>query len=110
QPAPTIGSGTAGTQQQAPPPDSIQPAPPATGGPGQEPVAPPGGSKTPTIGVFVTYVDVPVTVKDKHGKEVPGLPWWRFRIYEDGVRQNIAFFTTDAYPLSIAFVVDATLP
>jgi VWFA-related protein len=71
------------------------------GTPGQEPY---------TIVTGVTYVDVPVTVKDKHGKEIPGLPWWRFRIYEDGIRQNIAFFTTDAYPLSIAFVVDATLP
>jgi VWFA-related protein len=111
QPAPNIGSGAVGAPQQAPPPDAIQPAPPATGAPGQEPVVPPeDGSRTPTIHIPVTYVDVPVTVKDKHGKEVPGLPWWRFRIYEDGVRQRIAWFTTDAFPLSIAFVVDATLP
>ena len=112
QPAPNIGSGTVGAQEQAPPPNSVQPGPPATGAPGQEPVAPPEGPQTqaPTIGVTVTYVDVPVTVRDKHGKEVPGLPWWRFRIYEDGRPQRIAWFTTDAYPLSIAFVVDATLP
>jgi VWFA-related protein len=99
QPAPGIGNGTVGAQDQAPPPDAIQPAPPQIGG--QAPY---------TIVTGVTYVDVPVTVKDKHGRELPGLPWWRFRIYEDGVRQNLAFFTTDAYPLSIAFVVDATLP
>jgi VWFA-related protein len=111
QPAPVTGSGAAGAQQQAPPPDDIQKTPPVIGRPGEEPFNPPENSgATPTIGVTVTYVDVPVTVKDKHGKEVPGLPWWRFRIYEDGVRQNIRFFTTDAYPLSIAFVVDATLP
>jgi VWFA-related protein len=55
-------------------------------------------------------VIVPVTVKDKHGKEVPGLPWWRFKVLEDNVPQRIAWFTTDAYPLSIAFVIDATLP
>jgi VWFA-related protein len=104
QPAPQTSNGTAGAptpQDQPPPPDAIQPAPPVMGTPGQEPY---------TIVTGVTYVDVPVTVKDKHGKEIPGLPWWRFRIYEDGIRQNIAFFTTDAYPLSIAFVVDATLP
>jgi len=49
-------------------------------------------------------------VKDKHGREIAGLPWWRFKVYEDGVQQRIAWFTTDAYPLSIAFVIDATLP
>lgn len=104
QPAPTIDNGTAGQQappQQAPPPDTVQTAPPAIGGPGQQPY---------TIGVGVTEVVVPVTIKDKHGKEVPGLPWWRFRVYEDGVRQRITFFSTDAYPLSVAFVIDATLP
>jgi VWFA-related protein len=101
QPAPQTSNGTVGGQDQAPPPDAIQPAPPATGTPGQQPY---------TIPVGVTEVVVPITVKDKHGKEVPGLPWWRFRVYEDGIRQNIAFFTTDAYPLSIAFVVDSTLP
>lgn len=102
QPAPQTSSGTVDAPQAVPPPDAIQPAPPQMGPAGSEPV--------PTISVGVTYVDVPVTVKDKHGKEVPGLPWWRFHIFEDGVRQNIAFFSTDAYPLSIAFVVDATLP
>lgn len=104
QPAPKTDNGAAGAppaQQQAPPPDTQQ-APPETGSANQQPV--------PTFRVGVTYVDVPVTVKDKHGKLVPGLPWWRFRIYEDGVRQNIAWFSTDAYPLSVAFVIDATMP
>jgi VWFA-related protein len=68
-------------------------------------------SKSPfTLRTYLTVVDVPVTVRDKHGALVSGMPWWRFRVYEDGVRQNIAFFSTDAYPLSIALVVDATLP
>ena len=58
----------------------------------------------------VTVVEVPVTVKDKHGNLVAGLPWWRFRVYEDGVQQRIVWFSDDAYPLSIAFVIDATLP
>ncbi len=104
QPAPKMDDGAPGQQnpQAAPPPDAVQTAPPQMGHPGQEPV--------PTISVGVTEVVVPVTVKDKHGKEVPGLPWWRFRVYEDGVRQRIAFFSTDAYPLSVAFVIDATLP
>ena len=100
---PQTSSGAAGsTPQQAPPPDAVQQTPPETGPASQEPLL--------TIRTGVTAVEVPVTVKDKHGKEIPGLPWWRFKVFEDGVQQRIAFFTTDAYPLSIAFVVDATLP
>ncbi|HVT97706.1 MAG TPA: VWA domain-containing protein, partial [Acidobacteriaceae bacterium] len=103
QPAPQIGNGQVGQQtpQAAPPPDSVQQTAPETFHPGQEPY---------TITTGVTEVIVPVTVKDKHGKEIPGLPWWRFRVFEDGIRQRIAFFSTDAYPLSVAFVIDATLP
>lgn len=105
QTAPQVSNGTVGQQQTAaqpaPPPDAVQQTPPEIGRPGQEPY---------TITTGVTEVVVPVIVKDKHGKEVPGLPWWRFRIFEDGVRQRIAFFSTDAYPLSVAFVIDATLP
>ncbi len=108
QPAPKVSNGTAG--QQAPPPDSVQQTAPATGTPGQEPIAPSAEGSVPTIIQNVTAVEVPVTVKDKHGKEIAGLPWWRFRIYEDGVRQRIAWFSTDAFPLSVAFVIDATLP
>ena len=99
QPAPQSGSAA---PQQTPPPDAVQQTPPETGASSQEPVS--------TIRVGVTYVDVPVTVRDKHGKLIPGLPSWRFKVFEDGVQQRIAWFTTDAYPLSIAFVIDATLP
>jgi VWFA-related protein len=104
EPAPQTSSGTVGAPapQQAPPPDAIQQAPPETGPASQEPV--------PTIIQNVTVVEVPVTVRDKHGSLVPGLPWWRFKVYEDGVQQRIWWFSTDAYPLSIAFVIDATLP
>lgn len=105
QAAPKIGGGPAGAPatpaaQQAPPPGTPQQAPEI--GP---------ASKAPfTINTGITVVDVPVTVRDKHGALVGGLPWWRFRVYEDGVRQNIVFFSDDAWPLSIALVVDATLP
>ncbi|MGC2300203.1 MAG: VWA domain-containing protein [Acidobacteriaceae bacterium] len=103
QPAPQTSSGTVGDQQQRPPqPDAIQPAPPETGPASQEPVL--------TLHTGVTAVEVPITVRDKHGALVPGLPWWRFRVYENGIRQNIHWFSDDAYPLSIAFVIDATLP
>jgi VWFA-related protein len=62
------------------------------------------------IRVPVNYVDVPVTVRDKHHHLVPGLSWRQFKVYEDGQEQHLAFFTTDPYPLSVAFVIDQSLP
>jgi VWFA-related protein len=106
QTAPNVSSGTVNTQQ-TPPPDTVQGAPPIIPPAG---TTPPAASDIPIFRTGVTVVDVPVIVRDKHNQLVGGLPWWRFRVFEDGVQQRIAFFTTDAYPLSIAFVIDATLP
>lgn len=63
-----------------------------------------------TLVVPVTYVNVPVTVLDKHGHEVAGLTARQFRVYEDGVQQDIRYFTSDPYAMSIVFVIDQTLP
>jgi VWFA-related protein len=63
-----------------------------------------------TIHVPVNYIQVPVTVRDKHHHLVSGLNWRQFKIFEDGQRQNIAYFTSDPLPLSVAFVIDQSLP
>lgn len=63
-----------------------------------------------TIHVPVNYIQVPVTVRDKHHNLVSGLNWRQFKIFEDGQRQNIAYFTSDPLPLSVAFVIDQSLP
>jgi VWFA-related protein len=119
----TPGSGaTAGSTQGNPqdqPPQNQPPqqqAAPATAPPQQENFQqPPPETKGPgekgyTIPVSVNYIDVPVTVRDKKGNLVPGLTWRQFRVFEDGQRQRIAFFTVDPYPLSVAFVIDQSLP
>jgi VWFA-related protein len=63
------------------------------------------------IRVPVTYVQVPVMVRDKKNHElVAGLTWRQFKVYEDGVRQRIATFSVDPLPLSVAFVIDQSLP
>jgi VWFA-related protein len=59
--------------------------------------------------VNTTYVEVPVTVKDSKGNLVAGLDWRDFKIYENNTREPIKIFNVDAYPLSIAFVVDQSL-
>jgi VWFA-related protein len=62
------------------------------------------------MSVAVNFVQVPVRVKDRSGKLVPGLTSNDFKVYEDGVVQQLKFFTADPFPLSAAIVVDTDLP
>ena len=62
------------------------------------------------MSVAVNFVQVPVRVKDASGKLVSGLTSNDFKVYEDGVVQQLKFFTADAFPLSAAVVVATDLP
>jgi VWFA-related protein len=123
----TPGRGTA--------PDAVQnpaaPPPPAPGAPsqpsssssetpaGQQDNAPqqeapeipkPGQTGAFLIRQSVTFINVPVTVRDSKHNLVPGLTWRQFKIFEDGVRQHLSAFSSDPLPLSVAFVIDQSLP
>jgi VWFA-related protein len=111
----TPGSGTTtDTKQGAQQPPQSQPAPPPSQPDNfqQEPPEMPkaGQNEAFLIHVPVNFIDVPVTVRDKKGNLVFGLTWRQFRIYEDGQRQSIRFFSVDPLPLSVAFVIDQSLP
>ncbi len=56
----------------------------------------------------VTLVQVACTVTAPDGTEVHGLTQENFRLFEDGVAQEIAAFDASATPASIALVVDAS--
>ena len=71
--------------------------------------APVGGSLQPFV-IDVNFVEVPVTVKDSKLKQVAGLDWRDFKVYENGTLQHLNFFSVDPQPLSVAFVVDQSLP
>ncbi|HEV2213901.1 MAG TPA: VWA domain-containing protein [Terracidiphilus sp.] len=95
-------------QQPAPPPppkDNFQKKPP------EQPLA---GENVQKLGYvihsYTNFVVVPVTVKDGKGHLVPGLTWRDFQVYEDGGRVPLSFFTVSPYPLSVAFVIDRSLP
>jgi VWFA-related protein len=84
--------------------DAIQTAPPEVPASGE------GVEKIATlIRMHTTAVEVPVTVKDSKGKLVPGLTWRDFKVFENDTREPISYFTTDSFPLSIAFVIDQSL-
>jgi len=63
----------------------------------------------PTLVLRTTEVTLPVTVKDNKGKLVAGLTWRDFKVFENDTREHISYFSVDAFPLSIAFVVDQSL-
>jgi VWFA-related protein len=96
----------------APAPDTIDTKPPvATQSAQQFDQAPEQGSdKIETIVVRTNFVDVPFTVKDSKGRLVPGLTARDVRVYENGLLQHITNFTVDPFPLSVALVIDQTMP
>jgi VWFA-related protein len=69
-----------------------------------------GAGVIPRLVVDVNFVEVPVTVKDSKGNPVAGLTWRNFQVYENNLRQQLRVFSVDPAPLSVAFVVDQTLP
>ena len=93
-------------------PPSASTAPNADGPPQEEaPYIPktPEEAKQYTLRTNTTFIPVPVTVLDKNHAQVAALTYRDFRIYENGERQHISFFSVDPVPLSVAFVIDQSL-
>lgn len=67
------------------------------------------GPESFTLHVQTNLVEVPFTVKDKKGQLVPGIKPREVRIYENGLRQQMAIFTADPWPLSVALVIDQSM-
>jgi len=57
----------------------------------------------------VELVVVPVTVKDSKGNLVDDIQRDEFRVFEDGVEQQLSLFSTDAAPLSAIVLLDDDL-
>jgi Ca-activated chloride channel homolog len=67
-------------------------------------------SATPTFKVDVKMVRLLVNVKDPHGEPVGSLDPKDFRVFDSGVRQEIAAFDRQSsLPLSISVMVDTSL-
>ncbi len=82
----------------------------ADDGPAPELPAAGEGAQTFTLRARVNFVEIPFTVKDSKNRLVPGLTWRDVRVYENGLRQHLDVFTVDPFPLSVALVIDQSLP
>src|ERR1700758_268797 len=61
------------------------------------------------IHTTVSLVVVPVTVKNSAGELVTDLEQKDFRVFEDGAEQPITLFSAEAFPLSVAVLIDDDL-
>lgn len=86
---------------------------------GQQPDRPPVGQEIDVVRVDTTLITLPVRVKDRHGKSIPTLRREEFRIYEDGIEQEIAYFEapgeandsgpdSQSKPLTVALLLDVS--
>ena len=56
----------------------------------------------------VELVNVTATVTDDDGRFVSGLRKEDFSVFEDGVRQEVAYFSNDRVPVSLGILLDAS--
>jgi VWFA-related protein len=60
------------------------------------------------IKVNTTLISIPVSVMDRDGRYVPNLTKNDFRIWEDGVEQEVAFFASVEKPFSVFLLLDTS--
>ena len=72
----------------------------------------PSGPDTASRSTFRSGVDVValnVTVLDPQAKLLAGISRDKFTVFEDGIRQEIAYFETSEVPLDLALLVDSSV-
>ena len=70
----------------------------------QQPVDQP----TPAFRAGVDVVSLNVTVSDLDGRFITNLDQTNFQVYEDGVQQNVTFFTKTQLPIALAMLIDTS--
>jgi Ca-activated chloride channel family protein len=72
------------------------------------PPSPLTGAEDKTIAISTDLVSLQVNVMDKKGRFAPGLDRGAFAVYEDGVRQEISFFSKHDDPAAVGVVLDVS--
>lgn len=101
QPPPAPASGA-----QAPASPTPQPPASPAGGTSQPPA--PATPEQPTFRAGVEVVSLNVTVTERDGRFVSGLPQEAFSVFEDGVKQDVIFFSGTQLPTALGLLVDTS--
>ena len=79
------------------------------GEPSQDPInGPEEVDAGDVIRVSTTLVTIPVSVTDRDGRYIPNLRKEDFRLWEDGVQQDVAFFASVDKPFSLVLMLDTS--
>lgn len=98
--------GATAQQQQKPQQQQRRPPPQATPTPSSTPLEVEEGD---VIRVDTELVTLTATVTDARGRYVAGLKQGDFTVYEDGVKQELAYFNTgDRVPVSLGILFDTS--
>lgn len=100
-----------------PPPPNVLPAPPKLR-PAQTAVATPAASPSPepeaefeendTVRVSTNLITVPAEVMDRSGRYIGNLRKEDFRVFENGVEQQLAYFASVEQPFTVALLLDVS--
>jgi Ca-activated chloride channel family protein len=74
----------------------------------QQKAGPEEVSEGDIVRVNTTLVSIPVSVMDRDGKYIPNLRKEEFRIWEDGVEQQVAYFASTEKPFTVALLIDTS--
>jgi VWFA-related protein len=85
-------------------PNNRKPEPP----PEQTPTPPEEVDAGDIIRVNTTLVTIPVSVMDRDGRYIPNLQKEDFRVWEDNVEQDVAFFASVDMPFSVVLMLDTS--
>ena len=73
-----------------------------------EPTGPEEVDAGDIIRVNTTLITLPVSVMDRDGRYIPNLQKEEFRVWEDGVEQEVAFFQSVDKPFSVVLMLDTS--
>jgi len=65
-------------------------------------------SREVTQGISPTLITVPAIVMDRNGRYIANLRKEDFKIYEDGVEQDLAYFASVERPFTVALMLDVS--
>ena len=102
-------SGRRAQPSPTPTPRTVTPQQPENRPPlNQAPQTPEAPDESGTIKIDTSLVSIPLTAVDRTGRYVPFLKKEDFRVYEDGVEQEIADFTPVTVPLHVVLLLDTS--
>lgn len=74
--------------------------------PESTPTPKPSGKSDEVIRIETDLVTVPVRISEKTGRPVPDIKQSEFRIIENGVEQEVAYFQNEDQPFTVALMLD----